>query len=108
MTLLITGLVLFLGIHSIGIVANARRDQLAKSLGPLGWRALYSIVCVSAGGLSAGTYQGHTEAPDAGGHQDLGAGTFVSERHTRGCFVIRRFSRLGCRGSNLFEAAGRA
>ncbi|MEO0363967.1 MAG: NnrU family protein [Pseudomonadota bacterium] len=46
MTLLITGLVLFLGIHSIGIVANARRDQLAKSLGPLGWRALYSIVAI--------------------------------------------------------------
>lgn len=46
MTLLIAGLVLFLGMHSIGIVASDGRDQLAKKLGPIGWRALYSVISI--------------------------------------------------------------
>jgi len=43
MTLLIVGLVIFLGTHSISIVANEWRDQMAAKLGN-GWRAVYSIL----------------------------------------------------------------
>jgi uncharacterized membrane protein len=37
------GLVLFLGTHSIGIVAPTWRDQVKSVWGPGRWRALYSI-----------------------------------------------------------------
>ena len=46
MTTLIIGLIIFLGMHSISIVANDQRDALAAKLGPLGWRAVYSIVAI--------------------------------------------------------------
>lgn len=45
MTLLILGLVLFLGIHSVSIVAPAWRDaQAARS--PLGWKGIYTVVAI--------------------------------------------------------------
>ena len=40
------GLVLFLGTHSIGIVAPAWRDQVKSVWGPGRWRLLYSILSV--------------------------------------------------------------
>lgn len=43
MGILILGLVLFLGTHSIGIVAPAWRERLRSRLGELGWKALYSV-----------------------------------------------------------------
>src|SRR5438105_3662127 len=43
MTTLLIGLVIFLGAHSISIVAPAWRNNMAAKLGN-GWRALYSIV----------------------------------------------------------------
>ena len=46
MTLLIIGLVLFLGGHSLAIVAPALRDRLADKLGPIGWRAAYGLVAI--------------------------------------------------------------
>lgn len=49
MSILIVGLVLFLGIHSIRIFAPAVRDDLAARLGAGPWRGLYSLV--SAVGL---------------------------------------------------------
>ena len=45
MTLLIIGLVVFLGTHSISIVAPAWRDRVAAQLGN-GWRAIYSILSI--------------------------------------------------------------
>lgn len=46
MTLLILGLVLFLGIHSVAIVAPAWRDaQAARS--PGAWKGIYSIVSIA-------------------------------------------------------------
>ncbi len=45
MTTLIAGLVLFLGMHSISIVAAPLRDSLAAK-SELGWKALYSIVSI--------------------------------------------------------------
>lgn len=44
MTLLITGLILFLGIHSTGILAPAWREKIQTKLGVNGWKTLYSIV----------------------------------------------------------------
>jgi uncharacterized membrane protein len=44
MTLLIIGLVLFLGIHSISIVAPAQRERLRARLGEQRWKGLYSVI----------------------------------------------------------------
>jgi len=44
---LIIGLALFLGMHSISIVAAPARDRLAKKMGPLAWRAIYSVVSIA-------------------------------------------------------------
>ncbi|WP_025771350.1 NnrU family protein [Thioalkalivibrio sp. HK1] len=45
MTSLIIGLVLFLGVHSVSIVAPAWRDRTAERLGH-GWRAIYSVISI--------------------------------------------------------------
>lgn len=47
MALLIAGLVIFLGIHSISIVAPAVRDRWAAAMGANAWRALYSVVAAA-------------------------------------------------------------
>jgi uncharacterized membrane protein len=44
MTLLLAGLVIFLGIHSISIVALNLRNSLAITLGEMGWKALFSVI----------------------------------------------------------------
>ena len=44
MTYLIVGLVLFLGLHSISIVARPTRDALLARLGEGPWKGLYSLV----------------------------------------------------------------
>lgn len=46
MGLLIPGLALFLGAHSVSIVAPAWRDRVAERLGN-GWRGLFSIVSLA-------------------------------------------------------------
>jgi uncharacterized membrane protein len=47
MTILVVGLVIFLGIHSISIFAPAFRDGLAAKLGSRPWRGLYSLVSIA-------------------------------------------------------------
>jgi uncharacterized membrane protein len=47
MTLLILGLVLFLGVHSIAIVSVAARDHWAAALGLNAWRGLYSLLSLA-------------------------------------------------------------
>jgi uncharacterized membrane protein len=47
MTQLILGLLLFLGVHSISIVAPAARDRWAEGLGGNAWRGLYSVVSLA-------------------------------------------------------------
>lgn len=47
MTILILGLILFLGIHSVSIVAPAARDRWAGVLGEWPWKALYSLVAIA-------------------------------------------------------------
>jgi uncharacterized membrane protein len=46
MTLLILGLILFFGIHSIFIVAPALRDRLEAAMGK-GWRGIYSVISLA-------------------------------------------------------------
>ena len=46
MTTLIAGLVLFLGMHSIAIVAPALRDRLAARAGGLPWKLVYAVVSI--------------------------------------------------------------
>ena len=43
MTTLIIGLILFLGTHSVAIVAPHWRDRMADQFG-LGWRAIYALI----------------------------------------------------------------
>lgn len=44
MTLLIAGLVIFLGMHSISIVSDSGRDALAARFGEFGWKLVYGVV----------------------------------------------------------------
>jgi uncharacterized membrane protein len=44
MSILIIGLVLFIGIHSISIVSPGLRARAVTSMGPNGWRGLYSLI----------------------------------------------------------------
>ena len=44
MTLLIAGLVLFLGIHSVAIVAPRWRERQIAQRGVAGWKGLYTVV----------------------------------------------------------------
>jgi uncharacterized membrane protein len=47
MLLLITGLLIFLGVHSISILAPASRDRWAAALGANAWRGLYSVIALA-------------------------------------------------------------
>jgi len=47
MTLLIVGLVLFLGIHSVSIAAPAWRDGMAARLGEKPWKGVYALVSIA-------------------------------------------------------------
>jgi uncharacterized membrane protein len=46
MTYLIAGLLVFLGIHSVSIVAPAWRDRTAARLGDPTWKAIYTLVSI--------------------------------------------------------------
>jgi uncharacterized membrane protein len=47
MTLLIAGLLLFLGVHSVRIVAEDFRTQQLARLGANGWKGLYSLASIA-------------------------------------------------------------
>jgi uncharacterized membrane protein len=47
MTLLILGLVLFLGAHSVRIFANGWRSRQIARLGEKGWKGLYTLVSIA-------------------------------------------------------------
>jgi uncharacterized membrane protein len=46
MTLLILGLVIFLGVHSISIVAPGLRTRAAGAIGEGSWKGLYAVVSI--------------------------------------------------------------
>jgi uncharacterized membrane protein len=47
MTLLIAGLILFLGMHSIAIFASDWRDRTHAQMGDRPWKALYSVISIA-------------------------------------------------------------
>ncbi len=51
MTVLIIGLVVFFGVHSVSIVNPAWRDDVAERIGDKAWRGLYSVAAI--GGLAS-------------------------------------------------------
>lgn len=44
---LILGLILFLGVHSVSIVAPEGRHRMAQRLGAAGWQGLYSLIAAA-------------------------------------------------------------
>jgi uncharacterized membrane protein len=44
---LVAGLVIFFGMHSIRIIAPSWRDGMVERLGPLGWKAVYSLASLA-------------------------------------------------------------
>ena len=63
MLLLILGLVLFLGIHSVSIVSPDGRNRLAKQMGEGPWKGLYSLVSLAGLVLIVIGYGAAREAP---------------------------------------------
>ncbi|MDQ7746712.1 NnrU family protein [Hydrogenophaga pseudoflava] len=51
MSVLILGLLLFLGVHSVAIVAPAARDRLVAQMGEGAWKGLYSLAAAVGLGL---------------------------------------------------------
>ncbi|MCA1769645.1 MAG: NnrU family protein, partial [Halomonas sp.] len=46
MTVMILGLLIFLGVHSVRIVADDWRSAQIKRLGEMPWKAAYSVVSI--------------------------------------------------------------
>jgi len=44
MTILILGLAIFIGVHSVGILAPAWRNRMAAQLGEIPWKGLFAMV----------------------------------------------------------------
>ncbi|MFT3664665.1 NnrU family protein [Piscinibacter sp.] len=65
MTLLILGLVIFLGVHSASIVAPAWRDARAARLGENAWKGLYSLAALAGFVLIVVGYGQARQAPVA-------------------------------------------
>ena len=63
MTLLLIGLVLFLGIHSVSIVAPAWRDAQVAARGEAAWKGLYSVASAVGLGLMIYGYGLARQAP---------------------------------------------
>ncbi|MBT9463272.1 NnrU family protein [Hydrogenophaga sp.] len=63
MLLLILGLVLFLGVHSVSIVSPDGRHRLVKQLGEGPWKGLYSLVSLAGFLLIVVGYGAAREAP---------------------------------------------
>ena len=63
MSILIIGLVLFLGIHSISIVAPGLRARAVVSMGPNPWRGVYSLISAAGFVLILWGYHLARQAP---------------------------------------------
>ena len=60
---LIAGLVLFLGVHSLAIVAPAARDRFAARLGAGPWQMLYALIALAGFALIVHGYALARQAP---------------------------------------------
>ena len=47
MAIMIAGLLLFLGVHSVRIVADGWRTACLARLGPLAWKGIYSLIAIA-------------------------------------------------------------
>lgn len=47
MSLLILGLILFLGTHSVSIFCISLRDKMVSRLGPMAWQGIYSLIAIA-------------------------------------------------------------
>lgn len=63
MTLLILGLLIFLGVHSVSIVAPGWRDAQAARLGEMGWKGVYTVLAVVGFALLVYGYGQARQAP---------------------------------------------
>ena len=63
MLMLVAGLVLFLGVHSVSIVSRSGRDALVQKLGEGAWNGLYSLVALAGFVLIIYGYAKAREAP---------------------------------------------
>jgi uncharacterized membrane protein len=63
MLLLILGLVLFLGVHSVSIVSADGRNRLVKQMGEGPWKGLYSLVSLAGFVLIVVGYSAARQAP---------------------------------------------
>jgi len=63
MILLVVGLILFLGIHSVSIVAESRRDARVAAMGVGAWKGLYSVVSLVGLALVVAGYAEARTAP---------------------------------------------
>jgi uncharacterized membrane protein len=63
MTLLLAGLIVFLGVHSIRIFADDWRTARIASLGPVAWKVVYSIASIIGFALVVYGFGSAREAP---------------------------------------------
>lgn len=63
MSMLVLGLILFLGVHSVSIVARPWRDGMVARLGEGPWKGLYSVVALVGFGLIVYGYGLARQAP---------------------------------------------
>lgn len=63
MTLFLVGLILFLGVHSVAIVAPAWRDAQLAQRGEKAWKGLYSVVSIAGFALMLYGYGMARQAP---------------------------------------------
>lgn len=63
MSVLVAGLLLFLGVHSVSIVSTSWRDRMAARLGEPVWQAAYGLVALAGFVLIAWGYGLAREAP---------------------------------------------
>ena len=55
MTLLIAGLILFLGAHSVRIIADAQREDIIARIGPMKWKGLITLFSIAGFALLMGS-----------------------------------------------------
>ena len=63
MSMLLLGLAVFLGVHSVGIVNTAWRDRMAANMGELPWKGVYSLIAIAGFVLIVWGYGLAREAP---------------------------------------------
>lgn len=64
MNLLFAGILLFLGVHSVAIVAPEWRSRMMRRLGDNGWKAIYSLLSIAGFALIVVGYGAARQAPE--------------------------------------------